>query len=232
MEIGGTSEAASQKRCIACQSLIEVEASLCHICGSYQTGWKNSLKYWGGVAGFIAIIVSLITYLWTAFPKAFFKDNVSILEFDNTRITVSNEGYGKVFVSAIFIESTSLLIDISMLRQISEKVDVGEISRFPVKAYKSVQGPLKTVSYSDEEWKKVLKISQKIEDQCFLPVFYLKQGEALKRLKSEAQNLRTFPAKGELKYYSNRRRKYYPKSVELEGVILRRDSPDCINLLR
>jgi hypothetical protein len=50
------------KRCVACKEPIPDDATLCKVCKSDQSRWRNELKYWGGVAGVITLVASGIAF--------------------------------------------------------------------------------------------------------------------------------------------------------------------------
>ena len=231
MEKDSNSKETSKKKCIACKSIIDPEASLCSICSSYQQNWKNVLKYWVNMAGIATIIISLITYLWSAIPKTFFEDSVEILSFDDNWITILNRGFGQVYLSHVAIESEYPSIGIGILRQIAKPLSVGEIERLKIKPFKDAP---KGTSFgfvgdcSDEEWKRYYGRSINKKDHCFYPGFYLKNGDTLVKLKSKQKNIRIFEGKGTLSFYSNRSRKFFKKTFELSGIVFKNKSKDCI----
>lgn len=55
--------AATERRCIACQSSLAIGASVCPVCKSWQSRWRNALVFLGGSAGFLAILATAITYV-------------------------------------------------------------------------------------------------------------------------------------------------------------------------
>lgn len=52
-------------KCIVCQETIKPNASRCPHCSSFQSYWKNTLLYYGGVIGLVIFIISLFNYLWS-----------------------------------------------------------------------------------------------------------------------------------------------------------------------
>jgi hypothetical protein len=48
--------------CIACKQPIERGATLCQKCSSYQTKWRNEIKYWSGIAGLLTLIATGIAF--------------------------------------------------------------------------------------------------------------------------------------------------------------------------
>jgi hypothetical protein len=55
--------APTERRCIACQSSLATGASVCPVCKSWQSRWRNALVFLGGSAGFLAILATAITYV-------------------------------------------------------------------------------------------------------------------------------------------------------------------------
>jgi len=219
-------------QCISCKSTINTGAELCPVCSSYQSKWKNKLKFWFPMTSLVVLAIPLITYLWTAIPETFFRDNVNILAFDGNRMTISNDGYGKVYISDVWIKSDDPLIDIAMLRQLSKVLDLGEILRIEVPSYpkeRSASSLQFAGNCDDEEWKKYLNRSQDKSNPEFRPEFYLKDGATFARLKAETKGLRTFNGHAELSFYSIRKREYLKKAFKLSGVVLKSKPVDDIN---
>ena len=52
-----------ERTCIACQSPLARRATVCPICKSWQSRWRNALVFLGGSAGFLAILATAITYI-------------------------------------------------------------------------------------------------------------------------------------------------------------------------
>jgi hypothetical protein len=48
--------------CIACKQPIEVGATLCPKCASYQRRWRNEIKYWSGIAGLVTLIATGLAF--------------------------------------------------------------------------------------------------------------------------------------------------------------------------
>lgn len=52
-----------ERTCVACQSPLARRATVCPICKSWQSRWRNALVFLGGSAGFLAILTTAITYI-------------------------------------------------------------------------------------------------------------------------------------------------------------------------
>jgi hypothetical protein len=99
--------------CVACKSNILVGASVCPICKSYQSRWKNELYYYSRIAGIIIVVISLVAYMTSTWPEIkrtlFWQDSVDITAFDSkNKIVLYNSGDGKVFVSHVSLRSEKL----------------------------------------------------------------------------------------------------------------------------
>jgi hypothetical protein len=73
--------APAEQQCIACGSPIEARASICPVCRSWQSGWKNHLVFLGGIAGFLVILATAITYVSnTVYTILSQRDDAEILQ--------------------------------------------------------------------------------------------------------------------------------------------------------
>jgi hypothetical protein len=69
------------QRCIACGSPLEARASICPVCRSWQSQWKNHLVFLGGIAGFLVILATALTYVAnTVYTILSQRDNAEILQ--------------------------------------------------------------------------------------------------------------------------------------------------------
>lgn len=95
--------------CIACGSDLNEGFSLCQSCGSYQSSWRNELRYWATVTGVFSIIAATIGFSISAWPdirKAlFWRNSLEILQFYESgglsEISVFNTGDGPVWISEL-----------------------------------------------------------------------------------------------------------------------------------
>src|SRR5713101_1352007 len=91
-------------RCVACQSDLREAATVCPVCKSHQTRWKNRLQYAAGVVGVFTVLASLLVYIVTSLPSLrrtlWWRDDVRVLGFNsNQDLVFANAGDGDVFVS-------------------------------------------------------------------------------------------------------------------------------------
>jgi hypothetical protein len=104
------------KPCIYCKSPLEDGAILCPTCKYHQANWRNNLTFTAGLAGFVALVGSAITFIYvnaydfvhkyTATDKidAIYLAYTGLEIISNARLLVSNHGDGDLFLSDIFIE--------------------------------------------------------------------------------------------------------------------------------
>jgi hypothetical protein len=92
--------------CIACGSDLNEGVSICTTCGSYQSSWRNELRYWAAVAGVFSIVAATIGFSISAWPdirkSLFWRDSLEVLQFHNSEgrseISVFNTGDGPVWI--------------------------------------------------------------------------------------------------------------------------------------
>ena len=64
-------------RCVACKQEIPRGASICSVCKSYQSSWKNTVQYVAGLVTLLVLIVTACTWLWgAARTTLFYRDDV------------------------------------------------------------------------------------------------------------------------------------------------------------
>jgi hypothetical protein len=101
--------------CVYCRSSIEYGATICPVCKSYQAPWRNWLTYFGGLAAFIALIASAITFVYVNVVEIIYRnlnrDKLSVLSLaypgyfttPDGNILVSNHGDNDLFLSDLVI---------------------------------------------------------------------------------------------------------------------------------
>jgi len=100
----------SLMKCIACKSDLRDGATVCAECGQFQGRWKNSLRYFGTLAGLLTVIVGgavfSIERAPTVWRTIFWKDDVEVLTFATVlKTAIANVGDGSVFVESITVKS-------------------------------------------------------------------------------------------------------------------------------
>jgi RNA polymerase subunit RPABC4/transcription elongation factor Spt4 len=95
--------------CASCGSQIARTAKLCPVCRSYTSQWKNSLTFFGSLAGGIAIITSAAAYLagqgadW--YGRLTWHDTVEAVYFEHPGFSgFLNAGSGDVVLESYMIE--------------------------------------------------------------------------------------------------------------------------------
>lgn len=94
--------------CLACGMPISANASICPTCKSYQRPWRNTLNYFAGIAGFIAVIGSagafMTSHVLGVVKKREWHDSISIAVMESkNQITLLNSGDGDILVTAVDI---------------------------------------------------------------------------------------------------------------------------------
>jgi hypothetical protein len=96
------------KKCRLCGSTIDKSATLCHECNSYQSNWKNEIKYWAGFSGILTIIVSGLVFSATQLDIIFRNifGSIAVSEMDIYGSTILwNTTSSDFFVKTIRIET-------------------------------------------------------------------------------------------------------------------------------
>lgn len=118
--------------CIACGSIITVSASLCPNCYSFQSPWKNDLKYGASVVAVFVVIASVLGWLISLAPDIrraiIWKDDLKVLSlYSDQEITLGNYGDGTIFVSRLVYGYKENLSWISHTRIINKSIKPGEM---------------------------------------------------------------------------------------------------------
>jgi hypothetical protein len=105
------------KRCIACKDPIPNDATLCKVCKSDQSNWRNELKYWGGVAGVIALVASGIAFTTGLAYQAWqrlFGSEIAAAEIDPFGTTVLwNLTDDPIYLKTISVRSSEPKVDVA-----------------------------------------------------------------------------------------------------------------------
>jgi len=94
------------KECVACGARIPQSARICSTCKSYQKEWRNTLTFGASIAGFLVVLASLITFIYTsvtaAIKEGHWEDKVTVpfLKYPGSAI-FENSGDGPIFVSML-----------------------------------------------------------------------------------------------------------------------------------
>jgi hypothetical protein len=90
-----------ERNCIACGSAIATRASICPVCKSWQSHWKNSLVFLGGSAGVLALLATAVTYIAnTIYTAVSQRDDAQVLQFQYPGYQIfDNSGTVPILVS-------------------------------------------------------------------------------------------------------------------------------------
>jgi len=118
------------KPCIECRTPIAVGARVCQHCSSFQSRWKNGLKYASTIAGVAVAAGALLVYLVTNYPLLrrviAWKEDVRVLQFSAYGdLVLANAGDGPIFASHVDIEG-----------DLSDRRNQGQRQRFTMCAWR------------------------------------------------------------------------------------------------
>ncbi len=126
------SDAQKGKRCIACRSPLEIDATICPVCKSQQAAWRNTATFFAGLVGLLALLASAATYVVTSVAEfrkeVSWKDDIAVVHFaSNGNTLIANIGSGEVFVTLIEVyfgnSSRHFVIDTHVPQQKLVSVD-------------------------------------------------------------------------------------------------------------
>ncbi len=205
-------------RCIECRFEIPIGAKKCTFCTSYQSKWKNRLKYISSVIGVTTASIAILAYLVTTIPKVrsvlFWNEHVEVIEFRSLdRLTVANTGDGPVFITHLSIVSDPSVLALSMTWPVGMTLSEGTVATIPVwdqELRLSAEFNI-TKGLSDEEWKIALsKTGPRGTGKgkaCYVFSVMAESDPLLQMYQANmGKKYRTFPVEAAVHYYSPKRR--------------------------
>jgi len=95
-------------QCRECGLEILATARICGYCESYQSHWRNELRYFANIAGIFTVIGTAAFFSITLAPSMrqslFWKDHIEVVKVDGHVVTVANAGDGNVFLFEVVLE--------------------------------------------------------------------------------------------------------------------------------
>ena len=224
------------EKCIECFEDIPNGAKLCSKCGSYQSKWKNRVKYFATVIGIVVATFTALAYLISVLPEVkkilFWKDSIEIMELSfahkKLNFTAINSGDGKVQLSYFLLESQKP--DFNITQGIDEAIPSGEMIK-----HRDLYHPKRNEVFgfigdvTEEEWSILQnKSSDDFFGECFRQAFYTKNHPRYLQIKSSMGNsLKTWKAKGTMFYYSLRSAELKSTGIDLIGALAISKSSEC-----
>jgi hypothetical protein len=128
-----TNDGTAKKICVACGLLIPKSARVCATCKSYQASWRNTLTYFAGIAGFLTVSASALTFAYSHISSIIktrtWTDKVSVssLKYPGS-VLFGNSGDGAVFINSLEFYWINEIANMQIPVEISLKK--GEIKQF------------------------------------------------------------------------------------------------------
>lgn len=227
--------------CIECFSDIPATARLCVHCDSYQSRWKNRLRYLSTIAGIVTGIGAALVYIVTAAPEIrralAWSDSVEVLHFTTRKgVSILNVGDGAVFVSDISI--------------IAKSADGKPLFARTFRVGKDIEREKFMSSIGDDEklagrglgipshpdiasWDSSLKDAGTVEEvlaekKCHLWVVYQADDPLLTLYREQmGASLRTFPVNAELHVYSVKKKEMFAVPLKVVGILHKSTGGRC-----
>ena len=228
-------QAQEQKVCIACGQKIPKSATVCHNCSSHQVRWKNSLLYFGSVAGIIVVGIALFTYLASIYPAArktiAWKDNVSVISFySEGLIVISNRGDGSVFVSHLDISAKLKNEEFMKFAvPINVQIDPGQFYKMDYKnPEKEIEDGIFVQSEDPEDILAYLYPSVNPADKCFEIVFFSTEDPKYIQVSTFLDKLLVYKdIDASITYYSSQQDKKIREPFQVVAAIIHSNNPEC-----
>jgi hypothetical protein len=233
------------KPCAYCGSSISVRASLCPVCKSYQSSWRNVVIYIAGIAGLIGLLGSAAVYIISEVPNIskvlMWHDQIKLWEFSaryhpNFSLNLSNVGDGPIIVSTILIywdrgnaqypvgklvlPTGSLIIPAKIDPRHDYYVDVADKSGTPNSTVISHS----SIAFEDPN----------LPSPCFMMIFYNEDNVAISRMQNAygLQKLKLVeePVQGLVVYYSIHDKKEVKTTFPVVATFEQSTKPECAAL--
>ena len=231
-----------KKACRYCGSEMKASAVLCPTCNSYQDRWRSLLLYLASAAGFLALLASAATFIFSQLvdleKRLNWKDEVDVIFFEsgidpyNYNVVLANRGDGPVFVSDLLLN----VLGGNAVFRINAKINsndffvVDKVRSFP-EGYESFVS-----STSGAPTRKLVENSNIIFESkpCFLIVVFSASATDVKRMddhyKSSGRRLVSQPADVTLRFHGARKADQQEVQVPAVATFVRNTTDRCRNV--
>jgi hypothetical protein len=231
------------KKCKYCASDIPIQAIQCSVCKNYQVAWRNNLLFAAGVAGFITLIASAITFTiheaTGIYKGLFWHDDLKVLELidlgaGSMKLILSNRGDGPVFADEIVVYSPAGgFFD----RRIDRLIPANAVELIETKSPRIGTEQLHFVA-NTTGWPTGAMIESitAFTRHCFLPLAYDVHNSYLKRMQDHYDKTQLGPNKlrpvlqptrGALLYFSVHSNSIIESTFPVSLAFVRSDAIDC-----
>ena len=212
----------STTTCVMCKSAIRIGAAICPICKNYQSTWKRRLHYCATMAGIVTVVISLLTYMASAWPEIrktfFWQDAVEIAALDSKNsIVLQNSGDGRVFVSHLSLHSEALGYSGAIL--INKTIESKTFLAYELKIASTDLSKWATRSISDSSWQALLSERHLNENECVQWHFFVPDDPAYQTVKKHhGSSFHDAPIDAILYFRSGRDNRQHRRDVKVVAV--------------
>lgn len=210
-----------RRKCITCREQIDVAATICPHCGSFQLPWKNHLRFFGGIVTVITLTTTAIAFMFDfisdGIQEVLWKDSIKVISFESYEFSLfQNVGDGPVYVERV--EVVSKKGKEFHKWEIGMEVESGQV--FKAQIGKRISTRLDTV-LNGEKWSNL--VSQRLENNAKYVKRYF-GGDAATKLRRVLPNLMTFDCMGKIYFHSYKeKRRLPPQKFKCFGVLTVRE---------
>jgi len=228
-------EGPDQKKCIGCGNAIPTQARVCNYCSSFQSAWKNNLRYLANVMGLFSVIVSAVAFIISTIPTVrqvvAWHDEVKVLTFaSNKPVTIVNTGDGDVFITHINIRgSRPSGRNYSDTERISGYVEAGSLitdnREIPLEEYSIA------TSTDPEDIEGLLNMAELFSsrDACVRMVFAVPDDPGYATFKSYlGEKMITFDVEATIRFFSIKKQTYIVQEIPMSGYLVIQKDPSCL----
>ena len=211
--------------CIACRSELRPGATICPICKTNQSSWRNAVTFLAGVVGLIALVASAATYagsgavaLWAEYT---WKDDVELIRFSSSeKGLIANTGSGEIFIVEIEVYYGGS----SKNFNINQSVDKGKLASVEI----TKNNPIAMFLATDQPTGPSEYIrSGKAE--CFVDVFMSVHAPPLERMRQfyKPRKLVMADATADVIFVSGKRGTLMRKHFPVQWLLAKTKTPEC-----
>ncbi len=222
-----------QTECIACRNALEAGASLCSHCGSFQSAWKNHLRYWATLVGLLAFIFTAVAYLFSIVPeirKTFaWEDRIKVLDAILPGfIVVANIGDGNVFAQKLhwtgnidnFYSTDTIPINKAVSKE--QGLETIELKRSSLEKKEFAGRYMTNKEVPKESRIKLWQKARSDDNECWDVKIQLAKSESMLETQTGAgEEFWSIPLRGTFYFYSLHANRTLEEEVPLLGFVVK-----------
>jgi hypothetical protein len=214
--------------CIACRAELKSGATICPVCKTNQSSWRNTTTFLAGVVGLLALVASAATYVGSGavalWREHFWKDDVELIHFASAeKGLLANVGSGDIFVVQIEVYYGNSSISFN----INQSIDKGKLASVEIKKHRENDPILSFLAaeqaISPSEYARSVKL------ECFADIFMSPNYPPVERMKKfyEPRKLVMSDASADVIFVSGKTGSVMRKRFPVYWLLTKNKIPEC-----